>query len=134
MNAKYICGASLLGLGIVLTATPGFARPEIASGDRLLNTSFDGCMDRAASLVESLGVQSDSGNIDHTGYFEDGTFRILCYGTGEESMAVIFASHDDSIDVATNFVQMALDKMSEADATALPESDSAPPSSTPVEN
>ena len=105
---------SLTGLSLTTLALPAAARPEIASGDRLLETNFEGCLDRADVFIETLGVQSDRGEIDRTGYFEDGTFRILCYSVGDSSIAIVFASHNTSADVATSFVRMALDELAVA--------------------
>lgn len=108
---------ALFSLGLTaLAALPASARPEIASGDRLLTTSPAGCLSRADAMISDLGVASDTGQIDRTGYFEDGTFRILCYGAGEQSMAVIFATHNDSKEVATSFVRMALERLSSPSA------------------
>ena len=109
------------GLLLVLGATsarPAFARPEIASGDQLLDADVSGCLALADDLIAALGVESDQGAIDRTGYFEDGSFRILCYGAGDASMAIVFASHESSVDVASNFIQMALDELAHG-ATAL---------------
>lgn len=108
--------ATAIGLGLVLVANAAQARPEIASGDRLLNTSVEGCLSLADQFIANLDIQSDKGAIDRTGYFEDGAFRIVCYAAGEASLAVVFASHDQSIDIATNFIQMTLDDLGEAQA------------------
>jgi hypothetical protein len=104
----------LAGLSMVAIALPALARPEIASGDQLLETDVVGCLARADDLMAELGVESDYGSIDRTGYFEDGVFRILCYSAGEASLAVIFATHNESIEVASNFIQMALAELSQA--------------------
>lgn len=101
----------LLAFGLI-NATPAVAAPEIASGDRLLNTDASGCLARVDDLITELNIEFARGSMDRTGYFEDGAFRILCYGTGDQSMAVVFASHNDSLDVATSFVRMALDQLS----------------------
>ena len=109
-----ICsGIALAGLGLVAIALPALARPEIASGDQLLSTDVDGCLTRSDRLIENLGVQSDQGSIDRTGYFEDGVFRILCYSAGDDSsLAIVFATHDQSPEVASSFIQMMLTELS----------------------
>lgn len=109
LNRAFYIGC--LSLGCAAIALPAVARPEIASGDILLETDFQGCLARADRFIAELGVQSDGGSIDRTGYFEDGTFRILCYGTDTESMAIVFAAHDESADVASSFIQMTLDAL-----------------------
>ncbi len=107
-------GIVLASLGPVFLTLPAAARPEIASGDQLLTTDVAGCLARADQLIINLGVQSDQGNIDRTGYFEDGSFRILCYGAGDDSsLAVVFASHEQSAEVASNFIQMMLTELSQ---------------------
>ncbi|MFZ4641457.1 MAG: hypothetical protein ACOYMP_13820 [Nodosilinea sp.] len=103
--------ATLVGLTLALVARPAQARPEIASGDRLLNTNVSGCLSLADRFISSLEIQSDQGPIDRTGYFEDGSFRILCYEAGQASLAVVFATHEKSGDVASNFIRMALTQL-----------------------
>lgn len=106
-------GIALVSLGLVSITLPALARPEIASGDQLLDTDVDGCLSRADRLIDELGVQSDSGGIDRTGYFEDGAFRVLCYSAGEDnSLAIVFATHDESAEVAASFIQMMLTELS----------------------
>lgn len=112
MDVNRLVSVSFLGLCLATLGLPAEARPEIASGDQLLNTDLQGCLSRADSFISDLGVESARGGIDRTGYFEDGSFRILCYDTGSDSMAVVFASHTDSVDVATSFVQLALEELS----------------------
>ena len=112
--------AVLTTLGILANATPSLARPEVASGDRLLSTNFEGCTARTDRFIETLGIDYDRGSIDRTGYFEDGAFRILCYGIDEsQSMVVVFASHDESLDTATSFAQMALEQLSSEEEGSL---------------
>jgi hypothetical protein len=104
---------ALMSLGLVSIALPALARPEIASGDQLLDTDVEGCLSRADRLIDELGVQSDQGGIDRTGYFEDGAFRVLCYSAGEaNSLAIVFATHDESAQVASSFIQMMLTELS----------------------
>jgi hypothetical protein len=117
---KLLCAAGTLGLTCSVLALPTWARPEIASGDQLLNTDVTGCLAQVDDFITDLGVESDQGTIDRTGYFEDGSFRILCYGAGEASMAIVFASHETSVDIASNFIQMALDELAtEPEASVL---------------
>ncbi|WP_080805608.1 hypothetical protein [Halomicronema hongdechloris] len=114
MKLHPLLSLSIVGLG--LAATPALARPEIASGDLRLDVGSQGCLDRADSFITELGVQSDSGEIDRTGYFNDGAFRILCYQQSEDqSMAIVFASHDESAEVATSFVQFVMGKLAQPD-------------------
>jgi hypothetical protein len=115
---RHLLLASLAGLSTLGMALPAIARPEIASGDQLLNTDINGCLSLADQYIADLGVESDRGTIDRTGYFEDGSFRILCYGAGESSMAIVFATHEASIEIASNFIQMTLDELSQAEANA----------------
>ena len=82
---RHLYAIALVSLGLVSISQPAMARPEIASGDQLLNTDVDGCLARAEQLITTLGVESDQGSIDRTGYFEDGSFRVLCYEAGEAS-------------------------------------------------
>jgi hypothetical protein len=116
---KLLLSASALGFTCAALALPAMARPEIASGDQLLNTDVSGCLTLVDDFIADLGIESDQGVIDRTGYFEDGSFRILCYGAGEASMAIVFASHETSIDIASNFIQMALDELSSESAAVI---------------
>ncbi|MFQ4137787.1 hypothetical protein PGN35_015835 [Nodosilinea sp. PGN35] len=110
-------GIALASLGLVTLAQPASARPEIASGDQLLDTDVAGCLSRADRLIDRLGVESDRGGIDRTGYFEDGSFRVLCYGAGDtSSLAIVFATHDQSAEVASSFIQMTLTELSRGEA------------------
>ncbi len=106
----------LLSLGlmasVVTLALPAAARPELASGDQLLSTDVAGCLAAADQFIQDLGIEFSQGTIDRTGYFEDGVFRILCYGAGEEeSLAVVFASHETSGDAVADFIQLALSSL-----------------------
>lgn len=116
-----IAVATLVGLTLTWVARPAQARPEIASGDRLLSTNVPGCLSLADRFISSLEIESDRGPIDRTGYFEDGSFRILCYEAGQASLAVVFATHEKSGDVASNFIRMALTQLGqEADLSQQP--------------
>jgi len=106
---QHLCAIALTSLGLVSLTLPAAARPEIASGDQLLDTDVAGCLARADRLIDNLGVESDQGGIDRTGYFEDGSFRVLCYGAGDaSSLAIVFASHEQSAEIASSFIQMML--------------------------
>lgn len=114
-------GTALASLSLVSLTLPAFARPEIASGDQLLDTDVAGCLSRADRLIDSLGVESDQGGIDRTGYFEDGSFRVLCYGAGDtQSLAIVFASHDQSPEVASSFIQMMLTELLRDETSTAP--------------
>jgi hypothetical protein len=112
MKKRLYAAAGALGLACSALALPALARPEIASGDQLLNTDVSGCLSLAENFIAALGVESERGVIDRTGYFDDGSFRILCYRAGDASMAIVFASHETSVDIASSFIQMALDELS----------------------
>ncbi|WP_225885293.1 hypothetical protein [Leptolyngbya sp. KIOST-1] len=117
--ARLRSGLLLASLGLIGFTLPAIARPEIASGDQLLSTDVDGCLARADRLIQTLGVESDRGGIDRTGYFEDGSFRILCYGAGEtNSLAIVFATHEQSAEVASGFIQMMLTELSRGESVS----------------
>ncbi|MBD2106642.1 hypothetical protein [Nodosilinea sp. FACHB-13] len=114
---RHLYAIALTGLGLAALIQPANARPEIASGDQLLDTDVAGCLTRADQLINNLGVESDQGGIDRTGYFEDGSFRVLCYGAGDtNSLAIVFATHDQSAEVAANFIQMMLTELSQGES------------------
>ncbi|PSN10174.1 hypothetical protein C7293_29100 [filamentous cyanobacterium CCT1] len=116
---RHLGALALTSLSLVALTLPAIARPEIASGDQLLETDVEGCLTRADRLIETLGVESDQGSIDRTGYFEDGSFRVLCYGAGEaNSLAIVFATHDQSAEIASNFIQMMLSELSQNEAVS----------------
>ncbi|MBE9159689.1 hypothetical protein IQ265_23045 [Nodosilinea sp. LEGE 06152] len=113
---RHLGAIALTSLSLVALTLPAIARPEIASGDQLLETNVEGCLSRADRLIDDLGVESDQGSIDRTGYFEDGSFRVLCYGAGDaNSLAVVFATHDQSAEIASNFIQMMLSELSQGE-------------------
>ncbi|MGB3199478.1 MAG: hypothetical protein WBA99_01160 [Nodosilinea sp.] len=116
---RHLCMIALASLGLVSLTLPAIARPEIASGDQLLETDVEGCLTRADRLIDTLGVESDQGSIDRTGYFEDGSFRVLCYGAGDtSSLAIVFATHDQSSDIASNFIQMMLTELARSETVS----------------
>lgn len=119
MLSRFV-SASLLGFSLVTLSTPAQARPEIASGDQWLEgVSQTECLSRADDFIGELNVPADSGNVDRTGYFDDGVFRILCYAGGEESsMVLVFSAHNESAEVATQFLQLALQEMTGVNTTA----------------
>ncbi|MDB9528458.1 hypothetical protein PN498_20875 [Oscillatoria sp. CS-180] len=111
---------SFASLGLTILSLPAAARPEIASGDQWLEgVSQDECLSRADSFIGELDVPTDAGDIDRTGYFDDGVFRILCYSGGEESsMVLIFSAHNENAEVATQFLQFALQELGGVEPTA----------------
>ena len=116
-----LISASLLGLSFTTLGLPAMARPEIASGDQWLEgVSQEECLTRADTFISELDVPSDIGPIDRTGYFDDGVFRILCYDSGSESsMVLVFTSHNTSPEVATQFMQFALDAITQVDSASV---------------
>ena len=109
--------AIALGSAAFLAAAPAVASPEIASGDGIVNASVDSCLTRTDAFVSTLDVQLEQGQIDRTGYFGDGSFRILCYpnpyGQNTQSLVVVFAAHDTDFEVADTFVQIAIEEISD---------------------
>lgn len=112
--------ASVLGLSLAALSLPAEARPEIASGDQWLEgVSQEECLTRADDFINELDVPNQTGDIDRTGYFDDGVFRILCYGGGEtSSMVLVFSAHNESAEVATQFLQFALEELSGSRVTS----------------
>lgn len=110
---RLLSAASLaLGAGCLSGATAAIAFPEIASGDGIVNASINSCLSRTDDFVSTLDVNVERGQIDRTGYFGDGSFRILCYpnpyGQDDQSLVVIFAAHESNFEVADTFVQIAV--------------------------
>jgi len=114
-----LISASFVGFSLATLSLPAAARPEIASGDQWLEgISQEECLSRADDFISELEVPSESGDIDRTGYFDDGVFRILCYSGGEESsMVLVFSAHNESAEVATQFLQFALQEMTGEEST-----------------
>jgi len=116
-SVPLLSAAFVLGSTALLSATPVFASPEIASGDGLVNATIDGCLSRTDAFVSTLDVQVEQGQIDRTGYFGDGSFRILCYpnpyGQSTQSLVVVFAAHDTDFTVADTFVQIAIEEIAD---------------------
>lgn len=110
---------SLLGFSFATLSLPTAARPEIASGDQWLDgVSQEECLTRVDAFISDLGIPSEIGDVDRTGYFDDGVFRILCYSGGPQaSMVLIFTSHDESPEIATQFMQFALQTISQPGST-----------------
>jgi hypothetical protein len=116
MMARFV-SASVFGLTLAALSLPAAARPEIASGDQWMEgVSQEECLNRADEFARELEVPVDAGDIDRTGYFDDGVFRILCYsGSEEASMVVVFSAHNESVEVATQFMQFALNEITQAE-------------------
>ena len=106
---------SVLSLGLAALALPAVARPEIASGDQWLEgVSQEACLSRADDFISELNVPNQAGDIDRSGYVDAGVFRILCYVGGEDSsMLLVFSAHDESAEVATQFLQFALEELAD---------------------
>lgn len=127
MKAFRFLSATLLSLGFSagFSALPALAFPEISSGDGIINADIATCLDRTDAFVDTLNVSVERGDIVRTGYFGDGSFRILCYPNpyssstqkaGQQtaqSMVVVFAAHESDLDVADAFVQIALRKIAD---------------------
>lgn len=105
----------LLSLSFAALSLPAFARPEIASGDEWLEgTSQSECLNLVDNFISELDVPFDTGGFDRTGYFEDGVFRILCYNGGASaSLLVVFTSHAESIEDATQFMKFTLQEITQ---------------------
>lgn len=116
MKAAHLLTAVLVTWGS--TAVSALAMPEIASGDGIVEASVSTCLSRTDAFVDTLNVGIERGRIDRTGYFGDGSFRIICYPnpyssqTGQ-SLVVIFAAHEDDFDVANTFVQIAVGQIAD---------------------
>lgn len=114
MKAVRLLSTALIALGTVfISATnPAAAFLEIASGDGIVEANLNACLSRTDSFVSSLDVNVERGQMDRTGYFGDGSFRILCYpnpyGQEDQSLVVIFAAHESNYAIADTFVQIAV--------------------------
>ncbi len=123
MKAFRFLSATLISLGF--SAFPALAFPEISSGDGIINADIGTCLNRTDAFVDTLNVSVERGDIVRTGYFGDGSFRILCYPNPysqsgkqtdqqtNQSMVVIFAAHESDLDVADSFIQIALSKIAD---------------------
>jgi len=113
----FLSTVAAFGSLAILGALPAIASPEIASGDGIVNGNIDSCLSRTDAFVSTLDVQAEQGQIDRTGYFGDGSFRVLCYpnpyAQGAESLVVIFAAHDTDFEVADAFVQVAIEEIAD---------------------
>ena len=100
-----------------LSASPSLASPEIASGDGVINADIAACLSRTDTFINTLDVEIEKGQIDRTGYFGDGSFRILCYpnpyGQSSQSLVVIFAAHNTDFDIANTFIQIAINQIAD---------------------
>lgn len=103
-----IVPAAVVWLGLLTPIAE--ARPLIASGEKPIETSLQGCLVRADELITSLEtISSGQGAFHRSGYFEDGAFRILCYDAGtENSLAIIFVAHETSQETADTFLELLL--------------------------
>ncbi len=114
-SVQLLSAAVALGSTVLLSVAPVLAAPEIASGDGIVNSNVDSCLSRTDIFVSTLDVQVEQGQIDRTGYFGDGSFRILCYpnpyGQSAQSLVVVFAAHDTDFEVADTFVQIAIEEI-----------------------
>jgi hypothetical protein len=115
MKALHLLSAASIVWGI--SAVPTLASPKIASGDGVINANATACLSRTDAFVDTLNVDIERGQIVRTGYFDDGSFRILCYpnpySEDEQSLVVIFAAHETDPDVADTFVQIALSEIAD---------------------
>ena len=109
-----------LSVGLMTAATlaaalPAVAAPKIASGEITLDTNMNGCLAEVDEFLTMLDVDSSSFDIGRTGFFDDGTFRVLCYPNPYENtdttLAVIFVAHDTDAEVAGGFVDVALEQL-----------------------
>ncbi len=110
---------SLLGaLSLTAFGMPAIARPEISTGDQWLEgVSQQECLARTDQFIRELNIPIETGEIDRTGFFDDGVFRILCYAGGSgSSMVLVVAAHADNAQVATQFMQFALQEISQPSA------------------
>ncbi|MEL7225306.1 MAG: hypothetical protein AAF810_16440 [Cyanobacteria bacterium P01_D01_bin.36] len=117
-SVRTLSAAILLGSAAHLLAAPAaLASPEIASGDGIVNADVDSCIAQTDAFVSTLDVQVEQGQIDRTGYFGDGSFRILCYpnpyGQSSQSLVVVFAAHESDFEIADTFVQIALEEIAD---------------------
>lgn len=116
-----LLSVSLLSLSISAISLPALARPEIASGDQWLEgIDQTECLARTDAFIGQLDVPSVEASNSRTGFFDDGVFRIFCYSGGQEaSMLLVFTSHNESAQVATQFMQFALSEIAQVDAAAV---------------
>ncbi|HAG79585.1 MAG TPA: hypothetical protein DCL61_00120 [Cyanobacteria bacterium UBA12227] len=104
---------TVLALTLFSFVQPASAIIEIWSGHKELNTNVDGCVGRAERLIQSQFdnlVEVGRGDFHRTGYFQDGSYRIVCFANGSGSTGVIFVAHED-LDVATQFGEILLNEL-----------------------
>jgi hypothetical protein len=115
MKAFYWLPAAFIAWAVL--ALPALASPKISSGDGVINDDIAACLSRTDAFVDTLNLDIERGQIVRTGYFEDGSFRILCYpnpySQSEQSLVVVFAAHETDPDVVDTFVQIALSKIAD---------------------
>jgi hypothetical protein len=131
MKVFHWLSAASIAWGI--SALPASASPQISSGDGIINADITACLSRTDAFVETLNVNIERGEIVRTGYFNDGSFRILCYpnpySETEQSLVVVFVAHETDLTVADTFVQIALSKIADPERVA-PQSSRGPASSS----
>lgn len=119
MNVTHLLCAIALPAALLWKAAtlPSIASPEIASGDGVVNADITACLSRTDTFISTLDVDVEKGQIDRTGYFGDGSFRILCYpnpyGESSQSLVVVFAAHDTNLDIADSFIQIAIEEIAD---------------------
>lgn len=115
MKAAFLLLSTAATFGIF--STRAIATPEIASGDGIVDANLNACLSRTDAFVDTLDASVERGQIDRTGYFGDGSFRILCYpnpyGQADQSLVVIFAAHESDFSVADTFVQIAVSEIAD---------------------
>ena len=118
MNIFRFLSTGLMTLAATAVALPAMATPQISSGELPLDTDFDGCVARVEDYINTLDIQTsinsraDGVNIGASGYFDDGSFRMLCYpnpyGDDSTSLMIIFVAHETDIEVADQFVDVVI--------------------------
>ncbi|MEM9088471.1 MAG: hypothetical protein AAGC93_06970 [Cyanobacteria bacterium P01_F01_bin.53] len=115
MKATRLLSATAMAWGALASSV--LSMPEIASGDGIVYADTADCLARTDDFISTLDVSLEYGQIDRTGYFGDGSFRILCYpnpyGDNTQSLVVIFAAHEHDFDVADTFVQIAVGQIAD---------------------
>ena len=89
--------------------------PKILKINGLEKTYTSG--QKQLTVLKHISFDVEKGQIDRTGYFGDGSFRILCYpnpyGEPNQSLVVIFAAHDTDFAIANSFVQIAINQIAD---------------------
>ena len=115
MKLTRFLSMGLMTAAAITAALPAVAAPKIASGEITLDTNMNGCLAEVDEFIAMVDVEFTSFEIGRTGFFDDGTFRILCYPNPYENtdttLAVIFVAHDTDVEVAGGFVDVALEQL-----------------------